>query len=443
MTDKNEQFVKFFREVAPYIHTHRGKKIVIHLDGSLINNPRLENIVHDIALLNSLGVKLIIIIGARSQIESSLAIKGIENKYVKGLRVTNFYALNSIREIVGNMRFQLESFLSMGLANTPMAEASINVVSGNFVTARPMGIIDGVDLEYTGAIRSVHHNEIDKHLENNNIVLLSPIGFSSTGDCFNLNSLDVATHTAISMQADKAVFIYPHKPFNDKEGNRVSSITDDELDNITDKIVGAKEEYGHLYYAKQASENGVERIHLVNQNLDGGTLLELFTRDGVGLMISKTPFDENRKARLEDITGILELVKPLEEEGVLAKRTRDRMELEINDYIVTVRDGKVIACAALHVYEKEKAAELACLVVHEDYQNKNKAVDLYLQLERYAIKAGMKEIFVLTTQTDHWFVEQGFEETSLEELPITRQQSYNYQRNSKVMKKIIVSLFSR
>lgn len=440
MTNKNEQFVSFFREVAPYIHTHRGKKIVIHLDGSLINNPRLENIVHDIALLNSLGVKLILVIGARAQIESSLAIKGVENKYIKGLRVTNFFALDSIREIVGNMRFQLESLLSMGLANTPMAEASINVVSGNFVTARPMGIIDGVDLEYTGAIRSVHQEEIDKHLENNNIVLLSPIGFSSTGDCFNLNSLDVATHTAISMKADKAIFIYPHKPFKDESGERISNITDTELENLKDK---GEEEYGHLYYAKQASANGVERIHLVNQNLDGGTLLELFTRDGVGLMISKTPFDESRKARLEDITGILELVKPLEEQGVLAKRTRDRMELEIDDYIVTVRDGKVIACAALHIYAEEKAAELACLVVHEDYQNQNKAVDLYFQLERYAIKVGMKQIFVLTTQTDHWFVEQGFEDANIDELPIERQKTYNYQRNSKVMKKVIVTLYSR
>ena len=245
------------------------------------------------------------------------------------------------------------------------------------------------------------------------------------------------------MLAVKLIFIYPHKPFNDKNGNRLSHVTDTELEKNIDDIERVNNEYGHLYFAKHACANGIERVHLVNQNLDGGTLSELFTRDGIGLMVSKSPFDKSRKATVDDIGGILELIKPLEEKGVLAKRTRDRMELEIDDYVVTVRDGKVIACGALHIYEKEQAAEVACLVVHPDYQGENKALELYSRLESFAIKADVKEIFVLTTQTGHWFAEQGFEETTIDQLPVERKNTYNFQRNSKVMKKVIVRLFSR
>ncbi len=441
MTDKPnkniaDNFVTWFRGVAPYVHAHRGKIMVLHLSGELMESPQLESTVHDIALLNSLGVKLVIAFGARPQIEKKLTEQGIESRYVNGLRLTDAKSLELIQEAVGILRIKLEAMLSMSLPNSPMAGARIQVTSGNYVTARPAGVIEGQDLEYTGNVRRIDVNAIEQQINKSEIVLIPPIGYSSTGECFNLSSLAVATHTAMSLAADKLIFLFPYEGLKDANGNSIHQLTQEEAASIvqsSDDVTVSP--YSQLSYAVSACAHVVGRVHLIDQDINGGLLLELFSRDGVGTLISNLPFDDIRPATIHDISGILELVQSQEEQGVLVKRSRERMELEIGDYTVMVRDGMVIACSALHIYSDNNVAELACLVVHDDYRHQDKGQLLLEMLEREAVKDKIKTLFILTTQAEHWFIERGFVEGKVEDLPMKKQSFYNYSRNSKILMK--------
>ncbi len=439
-TKQTDHFVQWFRDVAPYVHTHRGKTMVLQISGELIESGQFESTIHDIALLNSLGIKLIIVFGARPQIERKLSKRSIESRYINGLRVTDEISLSCIQEAVGAIRLKLEAMLSLGLPNSPMAGARIQVSSGNYVTAKPFGVIDGQDLEYTGSVRRIDADVINRQTSQGEIVIIPPVGYSSTGELFNLSSLAVATHTAVSLAADKLIFMFPYEGLKDKDGNDIQQLTQEEASTLVetdDKLTISP--YTQISYAIGACSHGVGRVHLIDQNTGGGLLLELFSRDGIGTMISSLPFDDIRPATINDIAGILELIQPQEKQGSLVERSRERMELAINDYTVIVRDGTVIACSALHVYPDANVAELACLVVHDDYRHQNKGQMLFEVLERDASKNKIKKLFILTTQAEHWFMERGFVECKVDDLPMEKQSLYNYSRNSKVLMKEISS----
>ncbi|MCP5036139.1 MAG: amino-acid N-acetyltransferase, partial [Rhodobacteraceae bacterium] len=138
-----DPFVDWFRSSSPYIHAHRGKTFVVVFGGEAVADAAFTNLIHDIALLHGLGIRLVLVHGARPQIEERLRMRGAEMKYIKGLRVTDEAALICVKEAAGAVRVEIEALLSMGLANSPMAGARIQVTSGNFVTAQPIGIHDG------------------------------------------------------------------------------------------------------------------------------------------------------------------------------------------------------------------------------------------------------------------------------------------------------------
>jgi amino-acid N-acetyltransferase len=438
MSDDKTIFVQWFRSAAPYIHAHRGKTFVVQIGGEVISSDGFQHLVHDIALLNSLGVRLVIVFGARPQIDALLNERGIESSYVRDLRVTDETALDCVKEAVGSLRIRIESMLSMGLPNSPMAGACVKVASGNFVTAQPAGIVDGIDLKYTGQIRRVDSASIDARLDAGDIVLLPSLGYSPTGETFNLSSIDTATQCAIELSADKLLFMSSKQVLTDDKGNVIRQITRAEAEKLMDgkdKLNDISRRY--LATGILACQRGVKRIHFIDQNVDGVILQELFSRDGAGTLLSTISFDAIRPALIEDIGGILELVSPLEEKGVLVRRSREKMETEIGDYTVLTRDGAVIACAAMHIYEDEKVAELACLAVHRDYEKNAKGRELFNSVEMKAAEKGVTKLFVLTTHASHWFLERGFIEAGVEELPVAKQQLYNYQRNSKVLIKEI------
>lgn len=432
-TDATE-FVQWFRSAAPYIHAHRGKTFVLHFGGELIDSPVFPHLIHDIALLNSLGIKVAVVYGARPQIEKLLKERQIEPRLVNGLRLTDSPALSIVKQVAGALRIQIEALFSMGLPNSPMAQARVKVSSGNFVAAKPIGIINGVDLQFTGTVRRIDSDLIKHNLQNQEIVLIPPLGYSLTGEVFNLSSVELATQVAISLQADKLLFLMSEESRKDDEGNMIQHLTQDQAKILLQgKDLSDGSSYLQLSHGLQASQKGVARIHFINQSVDGSLMQELFSRDGVGTLLSAIPFDDLRQATIEDAGGILELIQPLEQQGILVRRSREKMEMEIADYTVLIRDGAVIGCAALHVYKDEAAAELACLVVHEDYQIQSKGEELFLKAENDARKKGVKKLFVLTTHATHWFLEQGFVEAKTDDLPIAKKQLYNYQRNSKVL----------
>jgi amino-acid N-acetyltransferase len=435
MTD-NQSFVDCFRNAAPYIHAHHGKTFVLQIGGDVVASETFTHLIHDLALLNSLAVKLVIVFGARPQIDALLKERNITPQYNGVLRVTDEASISSVKQAVGDIKIQIEALLSMGLPSSPMADSSVKVASGNYVTGRPYGVVNGVDLNLTGKVRSVEKEIINTRLEASEIVLISPLGYSVTGEVFNLSSIEVAAQVAIDLSADKLIMLNNASVLKNEKGEVIRQLTCEEARSKLNPVASHQIDETPstaLALGIKACESGVKRIHYIDQSIDGGILQELFTRDGIGTLLSSTPFDTIQQATANDIGGILELIEPLEEQGILVKRSREKLETDIDDYIVLVRDGSVIACAALHEYAEEKAAEIACLVVHPDYQKQEKGEVLYELIETLAKKEKIETLFLLTTQTVHWFIEKGFAEAKLEDLPVEKQTLYNYQRNAKIL----------
>jgi len=433
MSDSIPEFVKWFRTAAPYIHAHRGKTVVLQFDGDLIDSEEFAHLVSDIALLNSLGIRLIVVFGARPQIEKLQQQRNVESKIVNGLRLTDAASITCVKEAVGAVRIQIEALLSMGLPNSPMEDAQVKVTSGNFITAKPIGVIDGIDLVFTGEVRRVDTETMMRKLDNNEIVLVSPIGYSPTGEVFNLRATEVAMKIAISLNADKLLYFVPRMELKDEKGEDIHQLTQQEAETMLDNSNVDESIHLQLSCGVRACNEGVKRVHFLQQNQEGSLLLELFSRDGVGTLLSAASFDQIRLATIDDVGGILELIQPLEQEGILVRRSREKIEADINDYTVLMRDGTVIACGALHVEQDSKYAELACLAVDKNYQKSGKGEELFLKIEEQAIKKGVEKLFILTTQASHWFLERGFIEGDIDDLPVSKQEFYNYQRNSKVL----------
>jgi len=422
-------FVNWFRDSSPYIHAHRNKTFVIFFSGETVLDD-CDNLIHDFALLKSLGIRLVLVHGIRPQIDQRLKQQNIIPVFHQNLRITDDKALQSVKEAAGLVRVEIEALLSMGLANSPMAGAKIKVASGNFVIAKPLGIIDGIDYKHTGKVRRIDCASIHQQLEQENVVLISPIGYSPSGEVFNLAAEQVATEVAIALQAEKLILLTEHSFTLNQQLIQQMTVSEAEQFLLQDS---SETHANSLCAAIKSCQQGVKRVHLINRKIDGALLIELFTRDGTGTLISSNPYEEIRSASLNDIAGILELIKPLEQQGLLVKRSREKLEMEIKDYIVIERDGLIIGCTAFHTMNDKQSAEIACLAVHPDYQNSNRGNRLLEHLVTKAKTQNLSNLFVLSTQTMHWFIERGFESTEINTLPEQRQAFYNEKRNSKVL----------
>jgi amino-acid N-acetyltransferase len=449
-------FVHWFRTAAPYIHGFRGKTFVIAFGGELVAEGGFVQLAHDVNLLNSLGVRLVLVHGVRPQVEARLTESGTAIRYVNGLRVTDDTALACVKEAAGTVRVEIEALLSLGLANTPMAGADIRVASGNFVTAKPLGVRDGVDLLHTGEVRKIDIEAIRRRLDQEEIVLLSPIGYSPTGEVFNLTLEDVATQAAVALRADKLVFLMDTEGVPSKGKTIHNALTVDEARRLLEQNKELPEDVAYyLPCAVAACEAGAAprpldgrvsggvplaattRAHLISRHRDGALLSELFTHDGVGTLITPSPLETLRAATIDDVGGILGLIEPLEREGILVRRSRELLEMEIGRFLVLESDGVTVGCIALYPFPEDRAAELACLAVAPDYRGRGFGDRLLAAAEAKGKKTGFKRLFVLTTRTEHWFEERGFVDSSLDHLPKRKQALYNYKRKSKVLEKPI------
>lgn len=433
----SDPFVDWLRQATPYIHAHRGRTFVIVFGGEAVADPRFPSLVHDIALLHGFGIRLVLVHGARPQIESRLAARGAELRYVNGLRITDDTALGCVKEAAGAVRVEIEALLSLGLANSPMAGVRIPVVSGNFVTARPLGVIDGVDYAHTGTVRRIDQRTLRAVLDQGTVALMPPLGYSPTGEVFNLSAADVARSVAVELEADKLIFLLETAGRGTATPLPPNLLAREVESLLADGATVPEEVANCLRAGAQACRKGVDRVHLVGRHQDGAMLRELFTRDGSGTLISDEPYEELRGARIDDVTGILELLRPLEERGVLVRRSRERLETEIEGFVLTKRDGLVTSCAALYPYPEDGMAELACFAVHPDYRSAGRGDRLLGHMEGLTRARGIAQLFVLTTQTAHWFQERGFRPAEVEQLPMEKQALYNFQRNSKVFIKTL------
>lgn len=438
---RSESFVHWFRAAAPYIHAFRDRVFVIAFGGEVVHDPKFVGLIHDFNLLESLGVRLVLVHGARPLVESRLKARGIRSQFVRGLRVTDAQALQCVKEANGVARVEIEALLSQELANSPMAGSDIRVATGNFVTAQPVGVLDGIDLQHTGVIRKVDAQGIRRRLEDEEIVLLSPIGYSPTGEIFNLSLEEVATATATALEADKLIFLMEDAlGVVDPKGKVLPELTAREAERLLQsEVVQDEDVMLYLPCAMRACKERVARCHLINRRADGALLLELFTREGIGTMVTRDPVESLRDATIADVGGVLKLIEPLESEGILVKRGRELLEREIERFSVLEHDGAIVGCVALYPFPKAKAAELACLAVHPQYQDGGRGERLLKHIEARAKRLGVKQLFVLTTRSAHWFVERDFVETDVARLPEEKKNLYNYQRRSKVFVKRLAS----
>ena len=433
-----ESFVQRFRAAAQYIHAFRGRTFVIAFGGEVVADGKFAALTHDLNLLASLGVRLVLAHGARPQIDRELVARGLQSRYVDGVRVTDEQTLSCAKQASGRLRVEIEALLSTGLANSPMAGSRIRVASGNFVVARPRGVVDGVDMLYAGEVRKIDVEAVRRRLEDEDLVLLSPLGYSPTGEIFNLTVEDVATQAAISLGADKLIFLTDEAGLPDRGGELLRELTVSEAEALLrgrKRLPDGVKPY--LPFAILACRGGTPRVHLVSRHIDGALLLELFTHEGVGSMVTQDPLERLREATIEDVGGILQLIEPLEADGTLVKRPRELLEIEIERFTVLEHDRMIVGCAALYPFPEERTGELACLAVHPDYRNAGAGERLLQAIETRAKEAKLRRVFVLTTRASHWFIEHGFSEAALAALPARKQALYNYQRRSKVFAKSV------
>ncbi len=442
-----EDFVDWFRSAAPYIHAFGGRTFVIAFGGEVVSEQQFVALSHDLNLLASLEVRLVLVHGVRPQIEQRLKRDKLTPAYINGLRITDDAAMEAVKEANGAVRVEIEALLSMGIANSPMAGADIRVASGNFVTAKPIGVIDGVDLQHTGEVRKVEADAIQKRLNDGELVLLSPMGYSPTGEAFNLSLEDVAVSAAIALDAEKLIFLMDSDGVHNLRGELLREMTAQKaknlLKNVDESVKENAEENAipihfsedvqyYLPAAVRACEHGVARTHLISRKIDGAIIQELFTRNGIGTMVTELPLEVMRQANIDDVGGILKLIEPLESEGYLVRRGRERIEMEINHFYVMEHDNRTIGCAALYPFLAEKMAEFACLAIDPNYRGGGRGDKLFNFCQKEAKKLGFTQLFCLTTRTEHWFLERGFIEQPIEKLPEQKQKLYNFQRKSKV-----------
>lgn len=443
-----QNFVNWFRSATPYIHAFGGRTFVIAFGGEIVDEKQFIALTHDLNLLASLEVRLVLVHGVRPQIEARLKRDKLTPAFHNGLRITDDAAMEAVKEANGAVRVEIEALLSMGIANSPMAGADIRVASGNFVTAKPLGVRDGVDLQHTGEVRKIDAIAIQKRLNDNELVLLSPLGYSPTGEAFNLSLEDVATSTAIALDADKLIFLMDSAGVQNLRGELLREMTADKAKNLLknvqfsdDPINFSEDVKYYLPAAIKACEHGVARAHLISRHIDGAIIQELFTLEGIGTMVTEQSLETMRQANIDDVGGILKLIEPLENEGVLVRRERERIEMEIDHFYIMEHDNRTIGCAALYPFANDALnkhmAEFACLAIDTQYRGGGRGDKLFNYCQAQAKQLGLKQLFCLTTHTEHWFLERGFIEVSIEKLPQQKQQLYNYQRNSKVFIKTL------
>jgi amino-acid N-acetyltransferase len=431
------QFVQWLRSVAPYIHAFRGKTFVVAFPGELVTAGALPVLAQDLSLLVALGIRVVIVHGSRPQVAEQLALRNVEGRFHNGIRITDLPALECAKEAAGELRLDIEAAFSQGLPNTPMSNAAIRIISGNFVTARPLGVFDGVDLELTGVTRKIASETIQPILETDSLVLLSPLGFSPTGEVFNLTMEDVAASTAIALHAEKLIFITETTMMTDIGGAEIRELSSHQAEAVLQAGFLPPDASFYLEHAIKACNSGVDRAHIVPFEMDGSALLELFTHDGVGTMISHENLESLRQATIEDVGGIIKLIEPLEADGTLVKRGRELIEREIEQFSVIDHDGVIFGCAALYPFPEAKMGEMACLTVSQDAQAQGDGERILKHVENRARAAGLTKLFVLTTRTSHWFKKRGFMPATVDDLPKDRQHMYNWSRKSQVFIKTL------
>lgn len=428
---QTEPLVAWLREAGPYIEQFRGKTFVVLLSDADRSEVTLSRLAEDLVLLNALGVRLVLVQSTRHGIDTYISCRGDQSAYHGNRRITDAPLLAAVTNLVGEFRTQFRG-LFMRAQHRNHAHSAL--VSGSFVTAKPLGVHEGVDHKFTGSVRRVDAEAIRAQLDLGAVVYLDHLAHSPAGQLYNLASEEVAADTAIALRADKLILLGQTPACLAADGSAVSELALPQLPEI--RALQPAEMQRRLNAAERAVRGGVARGHVLDASADGAILTELMTTSGTGTMLTALPVAVIREARADDLAGLLHLLAPLEAEGALVQRSRDKLEQEIRHFSVCEQDGRILGSAALYPLDSNNA-ELAALAVDPDKSKQAIGSRLLDHITVIAQSQGVQTLFVLTTQAPDWFRERGFEPVTVDALPENRQALYNYQRNSLILRKTL------
>jgi amino-acid N-acetyltransferase len=432
---KHREQVDLIREVFYYQNRFDGKTIVLKIDYPILNAPHFPQLLKDLAMLRATGIEIILVPGARGWIDAVLKEYDIESEYVDGIRVATQDSIPFIRMAAFDVANRLMTLLTAFQANA---------VIGNFVRARGIGVVDGVDFENSGRVEKILNEPLQQILDQGMIPIFPCIGWNAAGKPYNLSSDDIAMAVAEALQAEKLFFVtdsdgvvetrftLPAGLVKNSDG-RVARLSLEEAEEVLRLNAGNPDpDLKYLALALTACRKGTERAHVVDGRLEGAILREIFSNLGIGTMIyGNNDYESIRPMKADDIGDVLRLMQPLVQEGVLITRSEDELTARHADFVVYSIDDVVHACGALHDYG-EGQGEIAAIATNPVYGHLSMGRKIVSYLIEKAARLGMTRVFVLTTRTIDWFEQLGFVETDLASLPARKAETYDPVRKSRI-----------
>jgi len=431
---KHREQVDLIREVFYYQNRFAGKTIVLKIDYPILNAPHFPQLLKDLAMLRATGIEIILIPGAREWVDAVLKEYDIESEYRNGVRVATQDSIPFIRMAAFEVANRLMTLLTAFQANS---------VIGNFIRARGIGVVDGVDFQHSGRVEKILKEPLQQILDQGMIPIFPCIGWNAAGKPYNLASNDIALAVAEALQAEKLFFVTDSDGFMESRfalppglvknsDGCVARLSLEEAQEVLNLNEGNPDpDLRYLALALTACRKGTERAHIVDGRMEGAILREIFSNLGVGTMIYGNDYESIRPMKTDDIGDVLRLMQPLMEEGVLIKRTEDDLIARQADFVVYSIDDVVHACGSLHDYG-EGQGEIAAIATNPVYSHLSMGRKILSYLVEKAARTGMTRVFALTTRTVDWFEQMGFAEASLESLPARKRDTYNHVRKSRI-----------